>query len=322
MTAWRVRRIACAGGIAAALAGVLPASAGAHGDLASPPGRTTVCHLLNRDAAPCAAAWRANPQALYDWMEVNLGDVAGRHRARIPDGHLCSAGRDKYAAFDAPGAGWPATPIQPGRQAFAYNAVAPHATRYFRVYLTHEGWDDAGALRWDDLELIYDSGRRPAEARPTFDVDVPARTGHHVLYLVWQRSDSPEAFYSCADVRFSGDGPTVNAAPAPAAPDAGVSHGTHAAPMPAATTSRQGDLRLKRTVTSDWGAGYCATVTVTNRAGRAVAWHATVAAPGRISSLWDAAGAKRRGRLHVRGPSYARTLPAGASTSFGWCAQR
>jgi chitin-binding protein len=311
-----------AGGIAAGLCCGLPALASAHGDLADPPGRTTVCHLLNRDAAPCAAAWRANPQALYDWMEVNLGDVAGRHRDRIPDGHLCSAGRAKYAAFDAPGADWPATPIQPGRQTFAYNAVAPHATQYFRLYLTKEGWDDAQALRWDDLELIHDSGRRPAEAAPRFAVDVPARTGHQLLYLVWQRSDSPEAFYSCADVRFSGDGPTVAKAPTAAAPDAPMSHGTHAMPMPAAQTSRQGDLRLRRTITSDWGTGYCATVKVTNRARHAVAWRATIAAAGKISSLWDAAGAKHGAKLHVRGPAYAKTLAAGASTSFGWCADR
>jgi chitin-binding protein len=311
-----------AGGIAAALACALPALASAHGDLAAPAGRTTVCHLLNRDAPPCAAAWRADPQALYDWMEVNLGDVAGRHRERIPDGQLCSAGRAKYAAFDAPGGGWPATSIQPGRQTFSYNAVAPHATQYFRLYLTKEGWDDTRALRWDDLELIYDSGRRPAEASPQFAVDVPARTGHQLLYLVWQRSDSPEAFYSCADVRFSGDGPVVAPMPTAAAPDAPTSHGTHTAPTRAAKTTRQGDLRLRRTVTTDWGAGYCATVKVTNRARHAVAWRATVPAAGTISSLWDAAGATHGGRLHVRGPAYARTLAAGASTSFGWCADR
>ena len=101
-----------------------------------------------------------------------------------------------------------------------------------------------------------------------------------------------------------------------------MSHGTHQMPMPAATTSRLGDLALTRTVTSDWGGGYCATVKVTNRSKRRVAWHATVAAPGRIRSLWDAAGSKRGGRLHVHGPTYAKTLAAGASTSFGWCANR
>ena len=30
------------------------------------------------------------------------------------------------------------------------------------------------------------------------------KTGKHVIYNVWQRSDSPEAFYACIDVSFSG----------------------------------------------------------------------------------------------------------------------
>jgi cellulase/cellobiase CelA1 len=93
-------------------------------------------------------------------------------------------------------------------------------------------------------------------------------------------------------------------------------------PMPAAQTSRQGDLRLRRTITSDWGTGSCATVMVTTRARQGVAWRATIAAAGKISSLWDAAGAKHGAKLHVRGPAYAKTLAAGASTSFGWCADR
>lgn len=36
-----------------------------------------------------AGAWSANAQALYDRMEVNIGDAAGRHRELIPDGQLC-----------------------------------------------------------------------------------------------------------------------------------------------------------------------------------------------------------------------------------------
>jgi endoglucanase len=101
-----------------------------------------------------------------------------------------------------------------------------------------------------------------------------------------------------------------------------MSHGTHAMPMPAAQTSRQGDLRLRRTITSDWGTGYCATVKVTNRARHAVAWRATIAAAGKISSLWDAAGAKHGAKLPVRGPAYAKPRAAGASTRFGGCADR
>lgn len=29
------------------------------------------------------------------------------------------------------------------------------------------------------------------------------KSGRHLIYAIWQRSDSPEAFYSCSDVIFS-----------------------------------------------------------------------------------------------------------------------
>ncbi|WP_251280219.1 lytic polysaccharide monooxygenase, partial [Enterobacter hormaechei] len=47
---------------------------------------------------------------------------------------------------------------------------------------------------------------------------LPQRTGQHVIYNTWQRSDSTEAFYTCMDVRFQGGGGT---APAPQWQDAG-----------------------------------------------------------------------------------------------------
>lgn len=55
-----------------------------------------------------------------------------------------------------------------------------------------------------------------------FDGTVPARAGRQLIYTVWQRSDSPEAFYACSDVVFAGAGATggsgsAGAVPAPAA---------------------------------------------------------------------------------------------------------
>jgi chitin-binding protein len=65
----------------------------------------------------CAIARQANPQALYDWMEVNIGDAAGRHRELIPMVWLCSANRDKYAASTPPAtSGGPPACNRPGRQ--------------------------------------------------------------------------------------------------------------------------------------------------------------------------------------------------------------
>lgn len=38
-----------------------------------------------------------------------------------------------------------------------------------------------------------------------FTGTVPQRTGRHLIYAILQRSDSPEAFYSCSDVVFGAD---------------------------------------------------------------------------------------------------------------------
>ncbi|MEM9516050.1 MAG: lytic polysaccharide monooxygenase [Actinomycetota bacterium] len=190
------------GGLAVSATALSGGGVGAHGSNADPPSRTFACRFLEPTNERCAAAWQVEPQALYDWMEVNIGDAAGRHRQLIPDGELCSAGRDKFAAFDVPG-NWPVTNLtreRDGHTHVLFEATAPHATAYFRYYLTEPGWDPNQRLAWDDLELVYDSGALPAERQYHFDIWFPERTGQHILYMVWQRSDSPEAFYSCSDV--------------------------------------------------------------------------------------------------------------------------
>ena len=164
----------------------------------------------------CSQAWDADPQALYDWMEVNIGDANGRHQELIPDGELCSAGRDKYAAFDRPG-DWPLTRLQSnasGQYDVVYTSTAPHATAYYRLLLTKPGFDArTDTLRWADLEQVYDSGPLPAAPQNRFSVALPARNEPAILYTIWQRSDSPEAFYACSDVTIAGGGAAPPAGP-------------------------------------------------------------------------------------------------------------
>ena len=182
----------------------------AHGATSNPPSRVYTCRFEQPNNPMCAAAWSQNSQALYDWMEVNIGDADGRHQQLIPDGQLCSAGKDKYAALDAVSGSWPITDMRSssrGLYRLQYTATAPHATAYFRFYLTKSGFNPAtSSLGWSDLELVYDSGPAPAQSSYSWDVPLPARSGHHILYTIWQRSDSPEAFYSCSDIRLLGSG--------------------------------------------------------------------------------------------------------------------
>ena len=45
-----------------------------------------------------------------------------------------------------------------------------------------------------------------AQGRQVYRIrcNLPARSGRHVIFATWQRADSPEAFYSCSDVAFTG----------------------------------------------------------------------------------------------------------------------
>ena len=188
-----------------ALSALSPGVAEAHGSVSDPPSRAYSCRFLEPKNEMCALAWDANPQALYDWMEINILDADGRHRELIPDGELCSAGREKYEALDTPSLTWPTKTLVKnarGLYEFEYEATAPHATEYFRFYLTKHGFSPDRPLQWNDLELVYDTGPLPPEMNLLVKSPLPTRAGRHMLYQIWQRSDSPEAFYSCSDVMF------------------------------------------------------------------------------------------------------------------------
>lgn len=322
--------------VALAVVLLTPLAAEAHGGLVSPPTRTYVCRFLEPHAKQCEKAWGANPQALYDWMEVNISGAASRHQALIPDGTLCGAGRDKYGAFNAATDAWPATPVTAGPTEMAYTSTAPHATSYYRLYITKQGFDVTTPLRWQDLEPLYDSGPLPLAAHNTFPVTLPARTGHHIVYLVWQRSDSQEAFYGCSDVVFPESDGTMPATPVITTtttndPEAGgmpmgagpttPSTAPATSPLPAKVV-RRGSLSFFTTITNDWGTGFCTSVRVKNRSRRPVTWRATLKVPGRITSLWSARARHRGARLTVRGRAYNARLGARQSTTFGYCVLR
>ncbi|MFJ3703553.1 MULTISPECIES: lytic polysaccharide monooxygenase [unclassified Streptomyces] len=222
-----------AGGIVAlgvtplALTGLSAAPAAAHGSLSDPVSRVSACFAEgpeNPQSAACKAAVAAGgTQALYDWNGVNIANAAGNHQQLIPDGKLCSAGNDKFKGLDLPRADWPSTPMQAGNHTFKFRATAPHKGS-FELYLTKAGYDPTQPLKWSDLqEKPFATATDPTltDGSYVFDGTVPQASGRQLVYTVWQRSDSPEAFYACSDVVFGGEnagsGTTTEAAPAPAA---------------------------------------------------------------------------------------------------------
>ncbi|MFE7835245.1 lytic polysaccharide monooxygenase, partial [Streptomyces sp. NPDC057474] len=187
--------------------------AAAHGSMGDPVSRVAQCYAEGpespRSAACGAAVTAGGTQALYDWNGIRIGDAAGRHRELIPDGKLCSAGNEAFKGLDLARADWSATRVRAGSYTFEYRVTAPHKGT-FEVYVTKAGYDPSQPLAWDDLDLANPvaTATDPAASGGfyTFSGTLPQRSGKHLLYAVWQRSDSPEAFYSCSDVAFGGTG--------------------------------------------------------------------------------------------------------------------
>jgi predicted carbohydrate-binding protein with CBM5 and CBM33 domain len=221
----RYAAAAAAAGIAAAV-GVWPASAAqAHGAPVSPVNRATVCAVAGtgENLAVCRAALAANGRPFGNFDNLRVPGVAGNDKQFIPDGQLCSASLPEFRGLDLARADWPATTVDSGStMAVQYRATIPHRGS-FRIYLTRSGYNPLQALRWQDLRTdpiatIVDPPLRDGSYRMT--APLPAGlTGRHVLYTVWQTSDTPDTYYSCSDLLLKpAPGEAGGADPRPAAP--------------------------------------------------------------------------------------------------------
>ncbi|WP_028801724.1 lytic polysaccharide monooxygenase auxiliary activity family 9 protein [Streptomyces sp. 142MFCol3.1] len=209
------------------LSALAAAPASAHGSVGDPVSRVSQCYAEGPESPKsdaCKAAVAAGgTQALYDWNGIRIGDANGRHQRLIPDGKLCSANNDEFKGLDLARTDWPATSVSSGAYTFEYRVTAPHKGT-FKVYVTKAGYDPSKPLAWDDLDLAHPvaTATDPVASGGfyTFTGTLPERSGKQLLYAVWQRSDSPEAFYSCSDVTYggkSGSGSSGGTAPAPTA---------------------------------------------------------------------------------------------------------
>ncbi|MGI5424827.1 lytic polysaccharide monooxygenase auxiliary activity family 9 protein [Streptomyces sp. CA-179760] len=218
-----VATVVALGSLPLTLTALTATPAAAHGSMGDPVSRVSQCYAEGPESpksAACKAAVAAGgTQALYDWNGIRIGDAGGRHQRLIPDGKLCSANNAQFKGLDLPRADWPATSVRSGSHTFKYRVTAPHKGT-FKVYLTKSGYDPAKPPAWKDLDLKNPVATSTDPAATggfyTFSGTLPKRSGRHLLYAVWQRSDSPEAFYSCSDVSFGGGGDTGKGGTAPA----------------------------------------------------------------------------------------------------------
>ncbi len=313
MPARRRRRTAAAlaalGTAPLVLTALAAAPAAAHGTMGDPVSRVFQCYAEGpespRSAACEAAVAAGGTQALYDWNGIRIGDANGRHRDLIPDGRLCSANNDEFKGLDLARADWPATAVRSGSYTFRYRVTAQHKGT-FTVYITKPGYDPAKPPAWADLDLAHPvatvTDPVAADGSYTFSGTLPPRTGRHLLYAVWQRSDSPEAFYSCSDVTFGGTGGgaasrgSSAAGGASAADGSSASAGSSPAPAASAPTERQIAAGAARSTVEHHGHGDADPRTTTDPTSPAQAAHGAHGANGTAQAAPAAGSPDRSGR--------------------------
>ena len=218
--------------LAVAAALLLSNLAFAHGSLLTPLSRIYICYLENAespDTLPCQDLVNlSGTQPIYDWTEVNIRDAGANSMSIIPDGKLCSAGREKYYGLDAARADWPVTVLPAGGTpyTFRWSVTANHQIATFHFYVTKDGYNPNNPLKWSDLENFanFDNPSLDTVAGLEYPVyqfttNLPNKTGRHLIYVLWERHDSIEDFYSCSDVWFGSSAqPTPTQAPACTSP--------------------------------------------------------------------------------------------------------
>ncbi len=204
--------------------GIAPSAFG-HGTVISPASRVYRVRQANPENPNFPLAVNAvnmdGKTSYYTWNQVSRnidqavidGLPAGYdYSPWIPDGQLASAGRVAgnadssflYRGLDQVSADWPTTPIDAGQSLnIDFLATAPHHPSVWDVWMTTEDWDPNTALIWDQMEFIGRPSSVPlVNSHYAFDIQIPSdRSGHHVLWVAWQRDDPVgEVFISTSDV--------------------------------------------------------------------------------------------------------------------------
>jgi predicted carbohydrate-binding protein with CBM5 and CBM33 domain len=234
MSVRRTAAAAAAVGFAAAI-GVWPAfPAQAHGAPISPLNRASACAVASplESTPACVAALAANARPFGGFDNLRVPGVAGNDKQFIPDGQLCSASLPEFRGLDLARTDWPTTKLESGSVlSMQYLATIPHRGS-FRLYLTRAGWDPAQPLRWADLGDPILTVADPPLVDGSYRISgrLPAgRVGAHLLYTVWQTSDTPDTYYSCSDLTLTPARGAAAGGPvppkAPSGPAAGAGQG-------------------------------------------------------------------------------------------------
>ncbi|MFC7550118.1 lytic polysaccharide monooxygenase [Plantactinospora sp. GCM10030261] len=317
-----------------------PEPAAAHGAAMTPGSRTFLCwkdglsetgEIKPINPACTAAVNQSGANSLYNWFSVLRSDANGRTVGFIPDGQLCSGGNPGFRGYDLARNDWPLTHLTAGaRMEFKYSNWAHHpGTFYF--YVTKDSWSPTRALAWNDLEsqpflTVTNPPQRGGvgtnEGHYYFSGNLPTgKSGRHIIYSRWVRSDSQENFFGCSDVTFDGGNGEVtglgrggNPGPTdPPPPD----------PDPTDPPPHGGDCMAVYRVVSSWSGGFQGEVEIMNHGATPFAgWSAnwTWANGQTINSLWNGNLTTSGASVTVTNAPHNATVAPEGTTSFGFVA--
>ncbi|MFI7275584.1 lytic polysaccharide monooxygenase [Streptomyces sp. NPDC049879] len=302
-----------------------------------PGSRTYLCwkYSINSSGAmdpqnpACRAALnKSGANGFYNWFAVLRSDGGGRTQGFVPDGKLCSGGATVYdfSGFDLPRTDWPYTHVTAGdTYEFTYNPWAHHPGT-FHQYVTEDGWDPTQPLTWDDIENTpFHSETNPPyrgsvgnpESEYYWTAQLPTnKQGRHIIYTVWQRSDSQETFYSCSDVTFDGGNGEVTVPGAGGGEDPGPGPGPDPDPDPV-----EGDCTASLGTVSSWNGGFQAEIRVTNTSDGPISNWTTSwnqATGNAVQSVWNGSLTAHSDHIMVSNAAWNGSLAAGSSTTFGF----
>ena len=162
------------------------------------------------------------------WNEVSAiihgwGNNQAELEKAVPDELVCAAGDPRKAGLDrTPATLWRKTKVTPkdGKIDVVWENTQDHNPAIMRVYISKPSYDPSRALRWADLQKIYEEpaptpipahgeGHLPGDIQTFYVLRVPIpanRTGDAVLVSYWQRTDTGyEGFLNCSDVTIETD---------------------------------------------------------------------------------------------------------------------
>ncbi|WP_091195693.1 lytic polysaccharide monooxygenase [Micromonospora narathiwatensis] len=334
--------------------------AAAHGAAMTPGARTYLCwkdgltqtgEIKPNNPACSAAVAQSGTNSLYNWFSVLRSDAGGRTVGFIPDGQLCSGGNPGFSGYDLARNDWPITHLTAGRaMEFRYSNWAHHpGTFYF--YVTKNTWSPTRALAWSDLEdqpflTVTNPPQRgsvgTADGHYYFNGTLPTnKSGRHIIYSRWVRSDSQENFFGCSDVTFDGGNGEVTGigsggtTPPTTAPPT-TTPPTTTPPTTAPPTTRppttappttmppgNGSCMAVYALTNSWQGGFQAEVTIMNHSSQTYSgWTANWTLPSgqSISQLWNGNLSTSGSSVTVTNVSYNGTIAPEGTTTFGFLA--